>query len=193
MGTAGEPVLAAAEESNPADGMPGVPVQWNPTAMAELHRTEFNGLVRFMLLNGASWSEAQDAAQDAFAALCRTNSHVQSPRTWLRTVALRMWGRSRVPEFPSGLSAADEQMSAWETPAQAMEISAGVRDLMEILLQLPPKQRAVMAWRSDGYSIGEISSFMQISKDAVRQNLARARAAMKPKIDTSLRGSSHER
>ena len=40
--------------------------------VAELGRSEGVSLTRFLLLQGASWHEAEDAAQEAFAALCRT-------------------------------------------------------------------------------------------------------------------------
>ncbi|MFE5793703.1 hypothetical protein ACFQ8C_14170 [Streptomyces sp. NPDC056503] len=35
-----------------------------------LHEEQYPALVRFLLLNGASWAAAQDAAQDAFTQMC---------------------------------------------------------------------------------------------------------------------------
>ncbi|MEU9313617.1 sigma-70 region 4 domain-containing protein [Streptomyces sp. NPDC048256] len=47
-----------------------------------------------------------------------------------------------------------------------------------LLLQLPAKQRAAMAWHLDGFTTEESARAMGTTQ-AVRQNLARARAALK--------------
>ncbi|MEV5847777.1 RNA polymerase sigma factor [Streptomyces sp. NPDC051985] len=162
----------------------GLPAQANPDALAGLYRAHFNGLVRFLLLNGASWNEAQDAAQDAFVELVRSGSRIEAPAAWLRRVASRMWGKSFVREFPSDTSVIQEQSPAWESPVQAVEIGVAERMCLELIHQLPPKQRAVMAWTFDGFSIEEIATHMGISKDAVRQNLFRARATLAARTES---------
>jgi RNA polymerase sigma-70 factor (ECF subfamily) len=45
--------------------------------------------------------------------------------------------------------------------------------------QLPPRQRQVLAWTYDGATPTEIAEALQISPDAVRANLHKARAAMR--------------
>ncbi|MFC5900714.1 RNA polymerase sigma factor [Streptomyces zhihengii] len=51
--------------------------------------------------------------------------------------------------------------------------------MIELLLQLPAKQRAVMAWTLDGFTAQECAVAMGISPEAARQNLSRARAGLK--------------
>ncbi|MGW1214155.1 hypothetical protein ACWD5F_31485 [Streptomyces sp. NPDC002499] len=61
-----------------------------------LHGRQYPAPVRFLLLNGASWTEAQDAAQDAFTQMCAPDVSIAHPRAWLRTVAWRSWVSQQV-------------------------------------------------------------------------------------------------
>jgi RNA polymerase sigma-70 factor (ECF subfamily) len=51
--------------------------------------------------------------------------------------------------------------------------------VIALLLQLPAKQRAAMAWHLDGFTTEESARAMGTTQPAVRQNLPRARAALK--------------
>ncbi|WP_427918684.1 RNA polymerase sigma factor [Streptomyces sp. cg40] len=145
-----------------------------------LHHEQYPALVRFLLLNGASWAEAQDAVQDAFTQMCAPGLSVTHPRAWLRTVAWRSWVSQQVkpedscaeiPEPPTSLR--------WQTPAHAAELGEEERRVLSLLLQLPTKQRAAMAWHLDGFTTAESARAMRTTQAAVRQNLARARAALR--------------
>ncbi|MGW6460868.1 RNA polymerase sigma factor [Streptomyces sp. NPDC055078] len=144
-----------------------------------LHQAEYPGLVRFLLLSGASWNEAQDAAQDAFTQMCRPDTRVTYPKAWLRTVAWRSWLRQQVrPEDPCA-EVPDVRSPHWQTPAHAAELGTEERTVIEHLLRLPAKQRAALAWNLDGFTAQESAEAMGITPEAVRQNLARARSALK--------------
>lgn len=65
--------------SDPLDRFSPVDLQGKDLA-EDLHHAEFPGLVRFLLLHGASWSEAQDDAQDAFTQMCRPGTSIRYPR-----------------------------------------------------------------------------------------------------------------
>ncbi|GLF93338.1 RNA polymerase sigma factor [Streptomyces yaizuensis] len=145
----------------------------------ELHQAEYPGLVRFLLLSGASWSEAQDAAQDAFTQMCRPGVRIARPKAWLRTVAWRSWLRQRVrPEEPYE-QVPEVRTAHWENPAHAAELGVEERRVVELLLRLPAKQRSALAWNLDGFTTQESARAMGITPEAVRQNLSRARAALK--------------
>ncbi|MEO3975045.1 sigma-70 family RNA polymerase sigma factor [Streptomyces sp. CAU 1734] len=144
-----------------------------------LHQAEYPGLVRFLLLSGASWTEAQDAAQDAFTQMCRPGARITHPKAWLRTVAWRSWLRQQVrPEDPCA-DVPDVRSAHWQSPAHAAELGVEERRVVEMLLRLPAKQRAAMAWNLDGFTAQESAQAMGITPEAVRQNLSRARASLK--------------
>ncbi|MCM2389831.1 RNA polymerase sigma factor [Streptomyces albipurpureus] len=148
----------------------------------ELHHAEYPGLVRFLLLNGASWNEAQDAAQDAFTQMCRPGTRITYPKAWLRTVAWRSWLRQQVRQEEPCADVPDIHAVHWQTPAHAAELGTEERQVVELLLKLPAKQRAALAWNLDGFTSQESAEAMGITPEAVRQNLARARATLKARL-----------
>ncbi|GAA2359008.1 hypothetical protein GCM10010246_56170 [Streptomyces cuspidosporus] len=146
----------------------------------ELHEDQFPALVRFLLLQGASWPEAQDAAQDAFTQMCAPGLSISYPKAWLRTVATRSWLRQQVkPEDACAEPPEPSGVLRWQTPAHAVEVGEEERQVIALLLQLPAKQRAALAWHLDGFTTEESARAMGTSQAAVRQNLSRARAALK--------------
>lgn len=148
----------------------------------ELHHAEYPGLVRFLLLNGASWNEAQDAAQDAFTQMCRPGTDITYPKAWLRQVAWRSWLRQQVRQEELCAEVPHAPAPHWQSPADAMELGVQERHVVELLLRLPAKQRAALAWNLDGFTSQESAEAMGISPDAVRQNLARGRATLKAQL-----------
>ncbi|MGA5564334.1 RNA polymerase sigma factor [Streptomyces platensis] len=149
--------------------------------IADLHQTEFTSLTRFLLFQGATWNEAQDSAQDAFAELCRCMPAVSSPRAWLRTVAYRCWLKRPTHEEANEeiVHRTSPTTHSWQSPAEALELTSQQRYVAQLLIQLPPKQRAAMAWHLDGFTTKEIARELRTSPGAVLQNLSRARNTLK--------------
>ncbi|MBD0710909.1 MULTISPECIES: RNA polymerase sigma factor [unclassified Streptomyces] len=158
----------------------------------ELHQEQYPALVRFLLLNGASWAAAQDAAQDAFTQMCAPGLSIAYPRAWLRKVAWRSWVKQTIApeELCSEPPEPHELTMRWQTPAQAAELDEEIRTVISLLLGLPAKQRAAMAWNLDGFTTEESARAMGTTPAAVRQNLARARAALKAGL--GLNGGTRE-
>ncbi|WP_328674100.1 RNA polymerase sigma factor [Streptomyces sp. NBC_00328] len=157
-----------------ADPQPGIHLA------GVLHDEQYPALVRFLLLHGASWTEAQDAAQDAFTQMCAPGVSISYPRAWLRTVAWRSWVSQQVKLEETCADLPEPQTSLrWDTPTHAAELGEEQRRVISLLLQLPAKQRAAMAWHLDGFTTAESARAMGTTQAAVRQNLARARAALK--------------
>ncbi|NUS29402.1 MAG: RNA polymerase sigma factor [Streptomyces sp.] len=145
-----------------------------------LHHEQYPALVRFLLFQGASWVEAQDAAQDAFTQMCAPDLSITHPRAWLRRVAWRSWVSQQVkPEDACAEMPEPETHLRWQTPAHAAELEEEERRVMSLLLLLPAKQRAALAWHLDGFTTEESARAMGTTQAAVRQNLARARAALR--------------
>ncbi|MFJ5262370.1 RNA polymerase sigma factor [Streptomyces sp. NPDC088387] len=156
-----------------------------------LHNEQYPALVRFLLLNGASWAEAQDAAQDAFTQMCAPGLSLTHPRAWLRRVAWRSWVRQKVKPEDACAEMPDAHTDLrWQTPAHAAELGEEERRVVSLLLQLPAKQRAAMAWHLDGFTTEESARAMGTTQVAVRQNLTRARAALKEGL--GLEGRTHD-
>jgi RNA polymerase sigma factor (sigma-70 family) len=148
----------------------------------DLHHAEYPGLVRFLLLNGASWNEAQDAAQDAFTQMCRPGTGISHPKAWLRQVAWRSWLRQQVRHEDLCAEVPHTPAPHWQSPVHAMELGVEERHVIDLLLKLPSKQRSALAWNLDGFTTQECADAMGIRPEAVRQNLARARAKLKAQL-----------
>ncbi|MFH8470621.1 RNA polymerase sigma factor [Streptomyces sp. NPDC017991] len=145
-----------------------------------LHDQQYPALVCFLLVQGASWTEAQDAAQDAFTQMCAPGVTITYPRAWLRTVAWRSWLSQQVKLEDTCADLPEPQIGLrWQTPAHAVELGEEERQVISLLQHLPAKQRAAMAWHLDGFTTEESARAMGTTQAAVRQNLARARAALK--------------
>ncbi|MFH8485313.1 RNA polymerase sigma factor [Streptomyces longisporoflavus] len=143
-------------------------------------------IIRFLLRQGATFEEAQDASHTAFLEFYRSSAPVARPRAWLRTVALRAFYRQAVKPCERLEQAVEEQRGAslvdWHTPLEAVELSEQQRQVFSALVQLPFKQRSVMAWHLDGFSTAEIAHEMNMAHPAVLQNLSRARRTLKEQL-----------
>ncbi|MDQ1042126.1 RNA polymerase sigma factor [Streptomyces sp. V4I2] len=126
---------------------------------------------------GASGHEAAEAAQAAFAEAFVKWETIEYPAAWLRKVAIRLYLRQPVsredltddvPELPGGVC-----------PLRSVELKEEEARVYAALATLPPLQRAVLAWHLDGFATSEIGDALDMTHEAVRQNLSRGRARLK--------------
>jgi RNA polymerase sigma factor (sigma-70 family) len=162
-----------------------------------LYRAEGPLLMRFLRAQGAEEQEAWDAVQAAFECLLRAKYPIQRPRFWLRTVALREYRHTcpRVPtrrrkmiETPTGPQELPEPAPS-ESAAEAVERAEEFERLMELLRDLPTKQRQVMACQLDGLSHEETAELLNMQVAAVRKNYSRARKALSRQLSMSRGGA----
>ena len=165
---------------------------------AALYRQHRAALVWYLRCHGASEPEAADAVQDAFAHALRAAAQVRDRGAWpawLHTVAVRCYLRSvasrpglarggpaavsfgAMPDIPDRPAGAD--------PAADAELREQEDVVIALIAALPPRQRRVFALHYEGWSTAEIAAALGIRPAAARQNLARARAALRQAITAS--------
>jgi RNA polymerase sigma-70 factor, ECF subfamily len=153
-----------------------------------LYRSNRSMLVRFVRLAGATEDEADDAVQAAFAALLGVSYPVRDPLAWLHRAALNGF-RCSNPRIPSRRRRVTESpILPWEVPEpntfvpSAADVAALEEEnyvVLRELARLPGKQRQVMVAHYDGLSHEQIADLLELGIDAVRQNLSRARRALR--------------
>lgn len=159
----------------------------SPAEFAAVYRAQFAALVRHVMFHGAAVDEARDAAQAAFEQALPVWPSIRVPRAWLRTVAVRAFLRSSVPETPTD---AIPDRAGRFSAAVRVELGEQERAVYAALLALPVKQRQVMAWSFDGFSPAEVAEVLGEDPAAVRQNLHRARQNLKRQLGISEPGTS---
>jgi len=129
-------------------------------------------LVSFLVWQGAGLNDAAELAQETMIEAYRNWSAIQHPRAWVKRVASRKYARlisrPEQPAEPTGLSPLlppNLDISEWQER----------HEVLRLLALLPPRQRQVMAWTFDGYSPRQIANELNITTEAVRTNLKRAR------------------
>jgi RNA polymerase sigma factor (sigma-70 family) len=159
---------------------------------AALYLQHRSALVWYLRGHGATPAEAADAVQDAFTYALRDADQVGDRRawpSWLRTVAFRCYlksvggrgssGQDRpapvtvvcVPQVPDSAVAAE--------PAADAELRAQEEFVLSLLAALPMQQRRVFTLHYEGWASAEIAAQLGMHKAAVRQNIARARSALR--------------
>jgi RNA polymerase sigma-70 factor (ECF subfamily) len=160
--------------------------------IAAFYDREAKPLLGFLLKAGADVHLAADLVQASFEDAIRKWETISNPRAWLRTVATRKLWRAkhlkRSHEDPTGDLTDGEQLlpaghrSQLLRPDAMLEFSDERRRVMELIAALPRLQRMALAWHLDGYGTDEIATHLETTPAAVRQNLTRARTALKQKI-----------
>jgi RNA polymerase sigma factor (sigma-70 family) len=167
-------------------GIPAVPQKAIPgldladvstVEYAMVYQAEKPRLIRYLLHCGASYQAADDAAQHALTTLYVKWGNVRNPGPWLRKVAMRELRRASVINECS-LEDHDQPLDAQPGPV-CIESFLEKDIVLSAILQLPLSQRQVFALHFDQFKTSEIAEILQISEDAVRQNLARARARLR--------------
>jgi RNA polymerase sigma factor (sigma-70 family) len=158
--------------------------------------TEYRQVIGFMMKNGASLQDAQDAVHEAFVEswdLMQTRpgnwKAIANQRAWIRTVALRKFRRppgSRIrPQLAAGTKIPD--VSAHDP--EPGELTAQTQAVLHALRCLDEGARRVMAFRLDGFSTDEIAAALDITEQRVRDLMKKARRDLKRILAASTEGS----
>ena len=155
-------------------------------AWIDFYDTHYHRVVRFVMLNGASLEDAQDAVQEAFTqswALmdCQPDRWVavRSKEAWIRVVALRGYRRPLGPRIRPQL-AEEALIPDLRDPALGpCELTAEAQTVLQALRNLDEQARAVMAFHLDDFPTGAIADALDITEQRVRDVKKKARAALK--------------
>jgi RNA polymerase sigma factor (sigma-70 family) len=154
-------------------------------AFSTFYRTDIARLVTFLRVQGASWAEATDAAQEAMARAYQHWADLDNPGAWVRTVASREFIRRRtnirenltdeVPEPPTRLLR-DDALATVQEQEEELEVQ-------RLLAGLPARQRQVLAWTYDQYTPAQIAAQLStpvhpVTPEAVRSSLKLARRTL---------------
>jgi RNA polymerase sigma factor (sigma-70 family) len=141
--------------------------------------TEFHLVVRFVMRDGASLHDAQDATQQGFLQGWRmvregTWEQIRHPRAWVRSVALRNHRARRRVEVPV------RQLPEAAAPGTGhAELTEQARDLIAALRLLDADARAVLAFHLDDIPTHAIAAYQSISEQRARDLLKKARRTLR--------------
>jgi RNA polymerase sigma-70 factor (ECF subfamily) len=144
-------------------------------AYVTFYREFIADLVAFLVWQGARLADAVELAQEAMIEAHRGWSVIKHPRAWTKRVASRKYARliARTEEPLEHVN-----LSLLLPPTLDIPEWEERHEVLRLLKLLPPRQRQVMAWTYDGYSPSEIAAELNISSEAVRTNLTRARRTL---------------
>ncbi|MEV6656439.1 RNA polymerase sigma factor [Nocardia fluminea] len=167
-----------------ADFRPPPPRADTSRTVEYLQREEFKAfyranaakLVGFLVTQGARTADAADIAQETMIKLWKSWSTIDSPMAWARVVA----GRELVRRLGAVEEDNIDESEHSALLGNASDIDDWVRrnDYQRVLAALPPRQRQVLVWTTEGYSPTEIADQLKLNAVTVRSNLRKARRAM---------------
>jgi RNA polymerase sigma factor (sigma-70 family) len=141
---------------------------------------------------------AQDAAQEAFIAAYQNLDQLQEPKAfpgWLRRIVFtqctRLTRGKRVVN--QSLETVYNLSSGQPTPLAALEAREMKAQIRAAIQALPESQRAAtVLYYIDGYSQSEVADFLEVSVDAVKKRLQRAREQLQERMIDMVRENLQE-
>jgi len=148
-----------------------------------LYDREHPNVVRFVMRCGASLSDADNAAEEAFLSAWELVEQgkwagIVNWRAWLRKVALDAYRRGGTRMRPAAISGTD-------LPARTSlhdALSPATRLVLEELCKLPPRAQAVIAFDLDGFPVPVIATHLGETDQDVRRLLRDARAILAARL-----------
>ena len=156
----------------------GAPAQVE--AFTAFYRGAAPKLVAFLRWQGAPLPDAADCAQEALTLAFREWSTLHQPYAWCRLVASRLYARRVATVHEHPVEDLDRAAGCpLVAPGTLLDDLEQRHTILALLDQLPPRQRQVMAWTYDGATPTEIAEALQITPEAVRSNLHKARTTLR--------------
>jgi RNA polymerase sigma factor (sigma-70 family) len=170
--------------SRPLQAVPPAGSSEIDNEFSKFYRDFVPRLIGFLILQGAQLTEATDIVQETMIRAYNRWRTIERPAAWARRVASR--------ELIRRMTSAREEPSENITEGALLlspstDIAEWERrhDILHIIPSLPPRQRQVIAWTLDGYSPAEIAEEWQITPEAARANLMKARRTIGERLGHS--------
>ncbi|MDP4511846.1 sigma-70 family RNA polymerase sigma factor [Nonomuraea turcica] len=147
---------------------------------AEWYQNNLGALVWFAMLLGARRHEALDLTHDALVAAYPHWATIARPRAYVRASITRAYRHRRNiadKEFP--VDQVPDHVARPDNALDDIEFDDQQQRVLNMIRQLPWRQRQIMAWTLDGYAPGEIAKMLGLRGGTVRVNLLKARNALK--------------
>lgn len=145
----------------------------------------YERLVRSLTAITSDPQRAEDCVQEAFiraSARWQQIRRLDNPATWVRRVAINL-GRDTHRSETRRRRREDATRSQLIAPSPADGIAADL-DLVELLRELTPQQRAVAAlFYVEDISVADIADTLELSQGAVKFHLNKARTGLRTMLE----------
>jgi RNA polymerase sigma factor (sigma-70 family) len=163
-----------------------------PDDIAEVYRSTYPALVRFLYRKVWDAERAEDLAQEAFA---RALVHrPENTRGWLFVVAANMArdeARKAAREKRHLTLLKSEPDSTHTEPESEIDAATEARRVRAALDQLTPRDRETLLLWDAGMSYEEIAAQTGLARGAIGTTLARARRRLVDAYDAGQEGGQH--
>lgn len=158
------------------------------TDWAEVYRTTFEDLVRYLYRKVWDAERAQDLAQEAFVRVL--DDSPDNPRAWLFTVAANLARDEarmvvRRKKHLTLIRAEAEEVDPAPDPVEKMEREARVEAARRALDELSDRDREVLLLWDSGFDYREIADRTGLAIGAIGTTLARARKRLVAAYDAA--------
>jgi len=144
-----------------------MPPRSQPTDFDEMYRDHSLWAARLGFLLTGDSGLAEELVQEAFLGLFRHAHRVDNPRAYLRTTLVHMAQRNRRRE--------ERRSMAHRIVARRDLVSDGANELVDVVVKLPAKQRAVIVLRYyEGLNESEIANSLGCAQGTVKSLASRA-------------------
>lgn len=148
----------------------------------DLWQNDYDGIVAFVMVNGATKEAAEDAAQDAFIDAWRSTNtpgaweNIYNPSGWIRTIAVRRYWRAYKKtsrEVPTELT---EPLTR-DRASDLSELTVLFQLVRTILSRLDADTRLVMALHIEEFTSAEIARLLGRDSQKIRDLTKKGRRA----------------
>ena len=127
---------------------------------------------------------AEEILQDAYLALWGTAERVENPEAWLRRAVIRRsidhLRREETKREHLDFDDVAPVLPSREDPAERLGTLEAEERLQRALESLPPKMRASILLRMEGYDYSEIAALLGVTESTIRNHVFQARQRLTP-------------